>query len=148
MTSYIINQMSNKNAGDAREWALCDYYNVERTAHNSLSYDKDSDLNTTDGKHISIKSSGFTLMSGNLCEGLTNFDEIWNLYARKTHSNTFAYVTEDFTVYEMNLDEFRTFVYSFCSCEKESSKNGGMTKIRCRKESKKMLRWLTNQIPA
>lgn len=148
MTSYIINQLSNKNAGDAREWALCDYYKVNRSAHNSLPYDKDSDLNTTDGKHISIKSSGFTLMSGSLCEGLTEFDEIWTLYETKTHSNTFAYITSDFTVYEMNLNEFKKFVYNFCGLERESEKNGGTMKIRCKKESKKMLRWFNNQLPA
>lgn len=146
MTSYIINQIENKNAGDAREWALCEYYNVERATHDALPYDKGSDLNTTDGKHISIKSSGFTLMSGSLCEGLTDFDKIWNLYEHRTHSNTFAYITSDFTVYEMDMVEFKTFVYNFCGLEKESEKNGGVTKIRCRKESKKMIKWLNSQM--
>lgn len=148
MTAYTINIVTAKNAGDAREWALCEHYNVERSAHNSESYDKNSDLNTADGKHISIKSNAFTLMSGNLCNGLTNFDDIWNLYESKTHSNTFAYITLDFTVFEMTLKEFKSFVYSFCSLEKESSKNGGAMKIRCKKESKKMIRWLNAQLYA
>ena len=148
MTSYIINPIVAKNAGDAREWALCEYYNMERTAHNSESYDKNSDLNTADGKHISIKSNAFTLMSGSLCNGLTDFDEIWNLYEKNVHSDTFAYITADFTVYEMNLNEFKNFVYNFCGLERESEKNGGAMKIRCKKESKKMLRWFNNQLPA
>ena len=148
MTSYFapINS-SIKNNGIACEWAVCAHYGIERSTHDNSSYDKNSDLNVGD-KHISIKSNGFTLMSGSLCEGLTDFDEIWNLYESKTHSNTFAYMTSDSTVYEMNLIEFKSFVYNFCGLEKESEKNGGALKIRCRKESKKMTQWLRNQLPA
>ena len=148
MLCYKTKPIDAKTAGDAREWAVCIHYNVERSAHNSESYDKNSDLNTADGKHISIKSNAFTLMSGSLCNGLTDFDSIWNLYEKNVHSDTFAYVTADFTVYEMNLNEFKNFVYSFCGLERESEKNGGAMKIRCKKESKKMLRWFNNQLPA
>ena len=64
MTSYIIDRptVAPKNEGIAREWALCAHYNVERVKHDSLPYDKGSDLDAA-GKHISIKASGFTLMS-------------------------------------------------------------------------------------
>lgn len=149
MTTYTINRpaAAPKNEGIAREWALCAYYKVTRTSHDSLAYDKGSDLDAG-SKHISIKASAFTLMAGCLCEGLTSFDAIWNLYASKVHSNTFAYVTADFTVYEMNLDEFKKFVYAFAHTERESEKNGGQVKIRLRKESGKMLRWLANMAAA
>lgn len=130
-----------QNAGIAREWGLCAYYGIDRTAHDSVSYDKGSDIETAD-KNISVKASGFTLMSGSLCEGLSDFDGIWNLYASRVHSDTFAYVTEDGTTYEMNLNEFKEMVYTFCKTEKESAKNGGATKIRCKKESAKMRAWL------
>jgi len=148
MTTYTIERMNHKNAGIAREWALCRYYMVERTAHDSLAYDKGSDLDTADGKHISIKASAFTLMSGALCEGIEDFDGIWNLYAERVHSDTFAYITADFTVYEMNLDEFKCFVYTFAHTERESEKNGGQVKIRLRKESGKMLKWLADKAAA
>ena len=147
MTTYTIERIEHKNAGIAREWALCHYYKVERTAHDSLSYDKGSDLDAA-GKHISIKASAFTLMAGSLCEGIEDFDGIWNLYATRVHSDTFAYVTADFTVYEMNLDEFKKFVYAFAHTERESEKNGGALKIRLRKESGKMLKWLANMAAA
>ena len=62
-----------KNRGDAREWAVCAHMGVERGKHDSGAYDRDSDVNAGD-LHISVKSSGFTLMSGNLCEGLQSFD--------------------------------------------------------------------------
>ena len=143
MTTYTINRIDHRNAGIAREWALCAYYKVMRAAHDALAYDKGSDLDAA-GKHISIKASAFTLMAGSLCEGLTSFDAIWNLYAERVHSDTFAYITADFTVYEMTLAEFKTFVYTFCRLERESEKNGGALKIRCRKESGKMLRWLAD----
>lgn len=100
-----------------------------------------SDVNVGN-RHISVKSSKFTLMSGSLCEGETTFDGIWNLYERKVHSNEWAYITAEGKAYEMNLSEFKQFVYEFCSVEKESSKNGGKAKIRCRRETKAMLQWL------
>lgn len=145
MTTYNVTPINHKNAGIGREWSLCAYHNVERTSHDHGAYDRDSDLNMGN-MHISIKASAFTLMSATLCEGLTSFDEIWNLYESKTHSNTFAYVTADYTVYQMNLDEFKTLVYTFCYLDRESAKNGGGCKIRCRKETKKMLNWLAAQV--
>lgn len=148
MTTYTIDHIDHKNAGIAREWALCRHYMVERTAHDSLAYDKGSDLDTADGKHISIKASAFTLMSGSLCEGREDFDGIWALYAERVHSDTFAYITADFTVYEMNITEFKLFVYTFAHTERESEKNGGAMKIRLRKESGKMLKWLADKAAA
>lgn len=130
-----------KNNGDRREWAVCSYVGIERTKHDSKAYDKDSDVNVGD-RHISIKASKFTLMSGTLCEGLTEFDAIWNLYVTKKHSNEWCYMTEDFTAYFMTEAEFKEFVYRFCKVEKDSQKNGGHSKIRCREETKEMLRWL------
>lgn len=147
MTTYTIERMNHANAGIAREWALCRYYKVERTAHDSSAYDKASDLDAA-GKHISIKASAFTLMSGTLCEGIEDFDGIWNLYESRVHSDTFAYITADFTVYEMTLGEFKQFVYTFARTERESEKNGGAMKIRLRKESGKMLKWLADKATA
>lgn len=145
MNAFQIDRIDHKNAGIAREWAMCHYYGIERTAHDHSAYDKDSDL-CVGNMAISIKASAFTLMSGNLCEGRETFDGIWELYAERVHSNRFAYVTADFTVYMMNLAEFKQFVYRFCTTERESSKNGGALKIRCRKESAKMVAWLNSQV--
>ena len=145
MTSFQISPIDAKNAGDAREWALCNHYGVERVKHDSLPYDKASDL-SAEGMNISIKASGFSLMAGTLCEGRDTFDGIWDLFAERVHSDTFAYVTSDWTCYMMNLGEFDRFVHEFGSLERESSKNGGATKIRCRKESKKMLKWLESEV--
>ena len=142
MFAYPISMTASVKLSDAAEWALCARYGITRTAHDSSAYDRDSDVNAGDVR-ISVKTSAFTLMAGSLCEGLTNFDDIWNLYAERVHSNRFAYVSKAGECFEMNLTEFKRFVYAFCHTEKESEKNGGAMKIRCRKESKKMLEWLT-----
>lgn len=144
MNAYTITHTSNsQNAGIAREHDLCAYMGIERTTHDSTDYRTSSDI-CLGNRHISVKASGFTLMSGNMCEGEESFDGIWNVYKRNTHSNEWAYVTEDYTVYEMNMAEFERFLRTFGRTERESEKNGGQMKIRLRKESKKMLNWLAS----
>ena len=147
MTTSNLPRVNAAHIADAKEWAVAALMGVTRTKHDSKAYDRDSDVVAGDMR-ISVKSSAFTLMAGSLCEGLDTFDGIWNLYASKTHSNTFAYVTADFTAYMMNVAEFKQFVYTFCHLERESEKNGGALKIRCRKESGKMLRWLADMAAA
>lgn len=142
MTTYTINHIStSKNAGIAREHDLCAYMGIERTIHDSTDYRTSSDICLGE-RHISVKASAFTLMSGNMCEGEESFEGIWGVYKRNTHSNEWAYITEGYKVYEMNMDEFEQFVRTFAHTERESEKNGGAMKIRLRKESKKMLAWL------
>ena len=147
MTTANLPRIDARNEGDAREWSVCAFMGVKRTIHDSKAYDKDSDVVAGDMR-VSVKASAFTLMAGSLCEGLTDFDSIWNLYAERVHSNTFAYVTKDYTMYMMTLSEFKQFVYRFCKLERESDKNGGALKIRCRKESGKMVEWLAAQAAA
>ncbi len=130
-----------KNNGIRREWTVCAYAGIERTTHDYAPYDKDSDVNVGN-RHISIKASKFTLMSGTLCEGKSEFNDIWELYSAKAHSNEWCYMTEAYTAYFMGKEEFKQFVYEFCHVEKDSEKNGGHYKIRCAKETQKMLQWL------
>ena len=108
MTSAILTPMTiSRNAGDNREWSVCSYVGAPRAKHDSSDYRNSSDI-VLGERHISVKSSAFTLMSGNMCEGETTMDGIWNVYERNTHSNEVAYVTEDFTAYFMTMDEFKT----------------------------------------
>lgn len=133
--------------GDLREWALCDYYGIKRTTHDSQAYNVASDVEAGE-KHISVKASGFTLMGGSLCEGKEDFDGIWGVFEKNVHSNRFAYVTQDYTVYEMNINEFKEFVYRFCYINRDSKQNGGRKKIKALKESQKMRNWLAAKIAA
>ena len=142
-----LTRIETGKPGDAKEWAVCAYMGVSREKHDSGAYDKDSDCNCGE-LHISVKSSAFSLMSGSLCEGREDFDGIWKVYERNTHSNRFAYVSHDFVMFLMDIHEFKKFVYSFCRVEHESKSHGGAAKIRCRKESAKMLKWLTDMVTA
>lgn len=147
MTTYTITPINHKNAGIAREWALCAHYNVTREKHDNVPYDKGSDLDVAD-KHISIKASGFSLMSGSMCDGLDTIGGIWELYKSRVHSNVFAYISASCKVYEMDINEFEQFIFTFGTIVHESAKNGGQAKVRVRKESGKMLRWLDDMVAA
>lgn len=145
MTTFTINHISDsRNAGIAREHDLCAYMGINRVHHDSTDYRTSSDI-CAQGMNISVKASAFTLMSGNMCEGREDFAGIWELYKATTHSDHFAYITEDYRVYMMNIGEFEQFVYMFGRTERESEKNGGAMKIRCRKESRKMVEWLESR---
>jgi len=137
--------VTHANAGISREWTFCAHYGIIRTKHDNVAYNKGSDLDIGD-KHISIKASKFSLMAGSLCEGKEDFDGIWNVFETNVHSNTFAYITADFIVYEMNINEFKMFVYTFANVTYESEQNGGYAKIQLRKESHKMLKWLDERV--
>lgn len=146
MKTFQISHISPaKNKGIAREHDLCAHMGIDRTHHDSGAYDRGSDIELGD-MLISVKASGFTLMSGSLCEGRESYADIWDLYMERTHSNLWAYITADYQVYMMNRSEFTAFCETFCYVEKESQKNGGGMKIRCRKETKKMLGWLAAHI--
>ena len=72
----------------------------------------------------------------------TTFEGQLNEFSERVHSEKFAYVTKNNMVYIMNKVEFLDFCHEFCGWEQESKKNGGAYKVRCRKESKRMIKWL------
>jgi hypothetical protein len=137
---YLNENTERKNNGIAREWALCNYYGIERHSHDNGSYDVASDVEVGEMK-ISAKASGFTLMSGGKCEGCKTFEGIWRRYYKNVHSNTWAYITENWECYIMDKKEFSKFIHTFGRLERESAKNGGGLKIRSLKESGKMIEW-------
>lgn len=153
MKCYTINPITipetgkKVTEGDRREWAYCHHHMVDRTSHDCGAYDKDSDCNIGD-MHVSVKAAKFSLMSGSKCKDCTTFDEIWERFASTVHSNVFAYITVDYVVYEMNLAEFKEFIYSFCGLTRESKSNGGYAKIKARSESKALLNWLATRAVA
>lgn len=146
MTTYFAAPAAiAKSKADTKEWAVAAHYNITRTKHDSDSCVSNADVVAGD-KRISVKSARFSLLSASLCAGLTDFDAIWNRFESIDNANVYAYVTEDFNVFEMNAAEFKTFVYKFCGLDRESAKNGGGVKIRCRSESKALLKWLNNRV--
>ena len=118
--------------------------------HDGNAYNAMSDIEHN-GQHISVKAYHFTLMSGTLCEGKTTLPEIWDVYARNTHSNLFAYVTKE-TAYMMDMNEFREFVFKFCEVERESNhgdrKGTGSVKVRAKRCENNMVKWFEQKLTA
>lgn len=138
----IFAAADQSNKGVNREWALCRAFGIERIKHDSVRFDKGSDIELDDGRNISVKYGGFSLMAGSCCEGETTMEGIWNVYERRVHSNWFAYVTETYEVFLMNLAEFKEFIMTFGKVQRESKANGGQLKVKCDKETKKRVAWL------
>ena len=130
------------NFGQYAEQALTYTLTGEIRKPDRVPFDKDSDIPEYD---MSVKSSGFTLASGRHNMGDTMEEKVNDFMAR-VHSKRFAYVSQSLVAYIMDADEFRSFITSFCYMGTDSAKNGGMKKIQCKKESKKMIEWLDNHL--
>ncbi len=144
LTAYA--NTDNSNAGICREWALCRYFGIERNSHDHQNYKEASDIELEDGRNISVKSRDFTLMSGSFAIGCKTFEGIWRRYYKTCHSNTWAYITEDWQCYVMNKKEFSKFIHLFAHVVKESSKCHYLPKIRARKETIARRAWLEAQV--
>ena len=118
------------------------------SSHDGVAFDNASDVEYM-GYHISVKAYHFTLMAGTMCEGKTTVDEIWDVYARRTHSNRFAYIVNE-TAYIMNIAEFEKFVKLFCEVEKESNHSdrahSGSIKVRAKRCENRMIKWFESQM--
>lgn len=143
MYTKEITRISNlSNKGQAAQQNL-DYAitgKIRKPDH--IPFDMDSDIPEV---NMSVKSSGFTLASANILEAET-FDGQLAEFATRVHSTEFAYVAQNDVAYIMVLDEFLEFVKTFCIWTKESEKNGGKYKIRCRRESRKMMAWFEARV--
>ena len=96
----------------------------------NLAHDKATDL-----LHYSIKSARATVCKGT---DLT-------AYLATDKATEFVYITKTLTAYIMNRAEYIDFVKTFGTITKESTKNGGMEKIRLGHETAKLLEWFTRQ---
>ena len=144
MTAMTVANIActSTNDGIYREQALAFTMTGEIRKHDKVPFHMGSDIPEYD---MSVKSSGFTLASGRLNMGDT-FDEKLADFFSRVHSNKFAYVTVNMVAYIMDKGEFEKFLRTFAYMDRDSKKNGGLTKIKCRKESKKMLDWFEGQV--
>ena len=134
----IINLHLNANNGINKEQCLDEFYNHRHGKHDNLKWNEGSDLPE---QKMSVKSARFSLCAGGQLQGNTIKEMIQDYFARVA-SVVFAYITNNYEVYEMNATEFQSFLEEFTSLERESSKNGGKIKIKAKSESKKMIQWL------
>ena len=115
----------------------------EMRKHDHVSFDKGSDIPEF---KMSVKSSGATLMSGNLCHHEEKEAIIAEFFER-TASELFAYVTNDFSIaYVMNCREFFEFLTEFSNTCHESTRNGGKIKLQLYKDSQRMMRWFAERV--
>lgn len=118
-------------------------YTGEIRAHDNVPFDKGSDIPEL---NMSVKAGKFTLASANLVKGETVEEQLEDFMGR-VHSTSFAYICKsNYTAYVMDRNEFRLFVTTFCSMTRESEKNGGGMKVKCKGESKKMVKWFEERV--
>ena len=139
MKHFSIKSVSTAaNAGIACEHDL--YFALTgkiREKHDHTPFDKGSDIEEL---HLSVKSSNATLASKLNGDSL---EEMVADYFDRCASTAWGYVTKDRTAYLMNRVEFASFLNEFGTLDRASTKNGGQKIVRIKKESKKMLAWLS-----
>ena len=142
---YAINYteiITCKTSGDTAQQTANFYHTGKTERHDSRPWYEGSDIEEISG---SVKSNGFSLADGRTNRGET-LDEKWNDFRTRTASRVFIYVTAENVGYYMNIDEFENFVKTWCYISRESAKNGGRSKVRCKHESQKMRDWLAHKI--
>lgn len=97
---------------------------------------KADNLKGCDYEDIQIKSARATI-----CKGTDLKSHIDNDVA-----NRYVYITKSLIAYEMNKAEYFEFCEKFATLTRESSKNGGATKMRLKSESKEMIEWLKQKV--
>jgi hypothetical protein len=132
-----------KNNGNHAEQVLAYTLTKEVRRHDHIRFDRGSDIPEF---KMSVKSSGATLMSGNLCH-YEEKEAIITEFFERTASELFAYVVGDFSIaYVMDSMEFSEFLAQFSNTCHESTQNGGKAKVQIYKESQKMLRWFSERV--
>ena len=144
MTTLTVTDIARtySNWGNHCEQALAFTLTGEIRQHDHVPLYMDSDIPEYS---MSVKSSGFTLASGKVNMGET-FDEKLADFFGRVHSDKFAYVTVSMVAYIMDRNEFEQFLRTFGYMDRDSQKNGGLLKVKCRKESKKMLNWFEARV--
>lgn len=146
MTTLTVTDIActSSNRGIHCEQALAFTLTGEIRKHDHVPFHMGSDIPEF---NMSVKSSGFTLASGKINMGET-FDEKLADFFGRVHSDKFAYVTVSMVAYIMDRNEFEQFLRTFGYMDRDSQKNGGLLKVKCRKESKKMLKWFEARVAA
>lgn len=132
---YMIGD-AYKNNGEWFESVAKFHRGLDYMVNPNTSYDTGSDIEELSA---SVKSSGASLASvyGN------SFTQILDTYFANVHSTLFIYmvaVDDEITEYHMNAKEFREFTTEWAGLARESGSH--LLKIRFKKTSNKMLKWL------
>ena len=124
------------NNGEFAEIITKSVLGFTATKDANTTYDKGSDIEEL---NASVKSSRFTLTTVKLGD---SFEESVNRYFETVHSTCWIYTVvmeKEVTLYTMNANEFKSFLYSFCSLNERGL-------VRGRATSTKMVAWLENRV--
>ena len=129
---YTIDGTHHMNGGEFKEVVAKDVTGYMGAKDANTRYDMGSDIPEM---NASVKSSKATLV--NMVLGAT-FEESVDTYFANVHSDLFIWVSVNETIatlYMMNADEFRTFIYKFSGLNERGY-------IRFKAESGKMIAFL------
>ena len=125
-----------KNGGEFAEVVCKAVRGFEAVKDANTKFDEGSDIEET---RTSIKSNGCGLTDEKLAD---NKEDFLNEYFKRTHSTNVDYVViidDIVTIYNMDMNEFRTFTSEFAKWDKHS------IKVRI-KTTVKMLNWLEERV--
>lgn len=136
---YLIGD-AYKNYGEFCESVAKYHRGLDYIVNPATSYDEGSDI---ESMNASVKSSNASLA----CVYGPDFDTIVNTYFANVHSTLWIYmniIDDEVTEFHMNATEFREFLNAWAGLAKESG--SGLQKIRIKKTSGKMLKWLEDRV--
>ena len=139
---YTINGSKFFNFGQLAEAVVSEWAGYGfRFDCDHVPFDKGSDIEEL---NASVKSSGASLA----CLYGADKAEIITEYFARVHSSMWIYavqVDSEWWLYQMNADEFRKFLEEFSGLTRESGKEIRY-KVRLKKTSSKMVKWLEEKV--
>lgn len=135
-TNYTLDGQHWMNGGEFAEVITKSVLGFEAKKDANTSYDVASDIEEL---NASVKSSRFTLVNKTLAD---TFDETVNLYFKTVHSTCWIYTVvleEEVTLYTMNANEFKSFLYAFTALNERNV-------IRAKATSTKMIKWFEEKV--
>ncbi len=138
MKVIVVKQIERtyKNWGQHCEQALAFTLTGEMRSADHLAFDKASDIPEY---RMSVKAHRFTLASPDVSFGRTREEKLYD-YETRVHSTLFAYVTDEFIAYIMNLTEWMEFLRRFTFLDTASGTHE--KKVRGKSEGKEIRAWL------
>ena len=133
---YTLDGTHYMNNGDFAEVVTKAGLGYAPVKDGNTAYDIASDIEEL---NASVKSSRFTLTSRSLAD---TFEDSIEVYFQTVHSTTWIYtvILEDTaTLYFMDAEEFKTFLYGFASLNERKVVRGKTT-------STKMITWLESRV--
>lgn len=134
--------LTHKNGGEFCESVAKHHRGLDYKVNPATSFSEGSDIESL---NASVKSSGASLA----CLYGTNKEEILNEYFARVHSTLWIYMVnidnESMIEYHMDSTEFRAFLNEWSGLAKESG-GKNLYKVRIKKTSGKMIKWLEEKV--